>query len=111
MSTSTAAAAAASAAQPPAPKKYSLLFYTYVPDILERRDPFRAAHIQGAKDAVARGEMTMAGALAEPVDGAVFIFSPDCSVEKIEEFARRDPYVINGLVPEWKIRPWMVVAE
>ena len=110
MSTSSAVAASAAPA-PPAPKKYSLLFYTYVPDILERRDPFRAAHIQGAKDAVARGEMAMAGALAEPVDGAVFVFSPDCPVEKIEEFAKKDPYVINGLVPEWKIRPWMVVAE
>ena len=31
------------AAAPPAPKRFSLLFYSYVPDILERRDPFRAA--------------------------------------------------------------------
>lgn len=112
-STPTAAAAAASSASPPAPapKKYSLLFYSYVPDILERRDPYRAAHIQGAKDAVARGEMAMAGALAEPVDGAIFVFAPGVPIEKIEEFAKKDPYVVNGLVPEWKIRPWMVVAE
>jgi uncharacterized protein YciI len=88
-----------------------MLFYTYVPDILERRDPYRAAHIQGAKDAVARGEMRMAGALAEPVDGAVFVFAPETSVEKIEAFAKADPYVLNGLVTEWKVRPWMVVAE
>lgn len=111
----TAAAAAAAAASdspapPPAPKKFSLLFYSYVPDILERRDPYRAAHIQGAKDAVERGEMTMAGALAEPVDGAIFVFAPETSAEKIEAFAKNDPYVLNGLVTEWKIRPWMVVA-
>ena len=112
MSNSTIATAASSdaSAAPLAPKKFSLLFYSYVPDIIERRDPFRAAHIQGAKEAVARGEMTMAGALAEPVDGAVFVFAPETSVEKIEEFAQKDPYVVNGLVTEWKVRPWMVVA-
>jgi uncharacterized protein len=113
-SNSSAVAAAAAASTPaaaPAPKKFSMLFYTYVPDILERRDPYRAAHIQGAKDAVARGEMRMAGALAEPVDGAVFVFAPETSVEKIEAFAKADPYVLNGLVTAWKVRPWMVVAE
>lgn len=111
-SNSAAASAAASDVTPSAaaPKKISLLFYSYVPDILERRDPYRAAHIQRAKDAVARGEMTMAGALAEPVDGAVFIFAPETSTEKIEAFAKNDPYVVNGLVTEWKVRPWMVVA-
>ena len=108
---SNAAAAAAAAAAPPAPKRFSLLFYSYVPDILERRDPFRAAHIQGAKDAVASGEMKMAGALADPVDGAVFVFSPETPAERIEAFAKSDPYVVNGLVTEWKVRPWMVVAE
>lgn len=106
-----ASAAAASAPAPPAPKRFSLLFYSYVPDILERRDPFRAAHIQGAKDAVASGEMRMAGALADPVDGAVFVFSPETPQERIEAFAKNDPYVVNGLVTEWKVRPWMVVAE
>ena len=110
--TSNAASAAAAAAAPaPAPKRFSLLFYSYVPDILERRDPFRASHIQGAKDAVARGEMRMAGALADPVDGAVFVFSPETPQERIEAFAKSDPYVVNGLVTEWKVRPWMVVAE
>ena len=105
------ATAAAASAPPPAPKRFSLLFYSYVPDILERRDPYRAAHIQGAKDADARGEMRMAGALADPVDGAVFVFSPETPTEKIEAFAKSDPYVVNGLVTEWKVRPWMVVAE
>ena len=110
-SSNAAAGATVSAPAPPAPKRFSLLFYSYVPDILERRDPFRAAHIQGAKDAVARGEMRMAGALADPVDGAVFVFDPATPTETIEEFAKGDPYVKNGLVTEWKVRPWMVVAE
>ena len=27
-----------------------------------------------------------------------------------EEFARQDPYVINGVVTTWSVRPWMVVV-
>ena len=26
-----------------------------------------------------------------------------------EEFAKNDPYVVNGLVTEWNVRPWTVV--
>lgn len=82
----------------------------------------------------------MAGALTEPVDGAIFIFrnasktvsinltryfnlhygdtfvfSVKCqvvlaTVQEIEEFVQNDPYVVNGLVPSYTIRPYMVVA-
>ncbi len=27
----------------------------------------------------------------------------------VEEFARNDPYVLNGLVTRWEVRPWAVV--
>jgi hypothetical protein len=26
-----------------------------------------------------------------------------------EEFARRDPYLLNGLVTRWEVRSWAVV--
>lgn len=26
-----------------------------------------------------------------------------------EGFVRNDPYVVNGLVKEWRVRPWTVV--
>lgn len=87
---------------------YMLLQYSYVPDILEKRGPYREQHLAGANKMVGgalrhvqRGpcqrlmalshtvfslctammvpqaeenKLVMAGALAEPVDGAVFIF-------------------------------------
>src|SRR6266567_1598770 len=28
---------------------------------------------------------------------------------KVEAFARKDPYVVNGLVKKWEVRPWNVV--
>jgi len=29
----------------------------------------------------------------------------------VEDFVQADPYVINGLVKKWEIRPWTVVIE
>jgi uncharacterized protein YciI len=87
---------------------YSLLQYDYVPDILERRAPFREAHLTLAREAHERGALLMAGALTEPVDGAMFVFTTgDRAVA--EDFAARDPYVREGLVTAWRIRLWNVV--
>ena len=52
----------------------------------------------------------MAGALADPVDSAVLIFKGD-TPEVAESFAKNDPYVLNGLILEWKVRPWTVVIS
>lgn len=89
---------------------YSLLRYDYVPDILERRAPVRDAHLAQAREAHEQGVLLMAGALADPVDGAVFVFTTgDRSV--VEDFVARDPYVREGLVTAWRIRPWNVVIH
>jgi uncharacterized protein YciI len=85
-----------------------LLFYDYVPDVLERRPQFRGAHIQYARTSVARGELLLAGAFADPVDGAVLLFSAS-SKDAVEQFAREDPYVTGGLVTAWKVRAWTTV--
>lgn len=87
---------------------FYLLFYDYIGNAVERRAPFREAHLALARDAHARGELVLAGALAEPVDGAVLVFrASDPSV--VEAFVSRDPYVANGVVTRWRIRPWTVV--
>lgn len=87
---------------------YYLLFYDYVEDILERRAPFREEHLKNARSALEKGELVMAGALDEPVDGAVFVFKVE-NAEMVEPFVRQDPYVKNGLVTQWRVRPWQVV--
>lgn len=54
-----------------------------------------------------RGELFLAGTLANP-EGALLVFhTEDRAVA--ESFARQDPYVVNGLVARWEIRPWTVV--
>lgn len=86
-----------------------LLMYDLVPDYLERRSAYRDAHLQCAWAAVTRGELLLAGALAEPTDGAVLLFQSD-SPAAAEAFARADPYVIAGLVTQWRVRPWTTVV-
>ena len=83
-----------------------LLLYDYVTDVLTRRDPFRPDHLDLARSFLADGKLKLAGAYAEPVDGALFVFT---SREAAEEFISRDPYVANGLVTAHRIREWNVV--
>lgn len=86
-----------------------LLFYEVVDDYLERRQAHRSVHLEHAWAAVRRGELVLAGALADPADGAVFVFSGD-SPAAAEAFAREDPYVKNGLVKSWRVRSWTTVV-
>lgn len=89
--------------------KHFLLFYDVADDYLERRAQFRALHLEKAWAATDAGTLLLAGALAEPVDGAVLLFrAPD--KETVEAFARQDPYVQNGLVKTWRVREWTTVA-
>ncbi len=87
---------------------YYLLRYEYVPDIVERRAPFRAEHLSKASELHDRGVIAMAGAAGDPPDHAVFVFATDRR-DDVEEFARTDPYVLNGLVTDWRVDPWNVV--
>jgi uncharacterized protein YciI len=86
-----------------------LLFYDAAPDYAERRVAFRAAHLAHAWAAVERGELLLGGALADPIDGAVLLFQCD-SPAPVEAFASVDPYVTNGLVARWRVRPWTTVV-
>lgn len=79
-----------------------------VGDYVARRGAYREDHLRLARDAHRRGELVLAGALADPTDRALLVFrAADRHV--VEEFARNDPYVTSGLVTRWEVRPWTVV--
>ncbi len=87
---------------------YYALFYDVVDNYVERRAPYRGEHLRLVQEAHARGELVLGGAFSEPVDRALLVFRAlDKSV--VEAFVRHDPYVLNGLVTRWEIRPWTVV--
>jgi len=88
---------------------YYALFYEVVDDFVARRTPFRQEHLRLANEARERGEVLLAGALADPADRALIVFHA-ADKSKAEAFARKDPYVVNGLVKKWEVRPWNVVV-
>jgi len=86
-----------------------LLFYEVATDYITRRVQFRNAHLEKAWAASERGELVLGGALANPPDAAILLFRGD-SPEVAENFAKADPYVINGVVTRWHVREWTTVA-
>lgn len=86
-----------------------LLLYDFVPDYLERRPAHRAEHLRLAWQSQVRGELLLAGALADPVDGAVLLFQGE-NDGAARAFAEADPYVRAGLVRRWSVRPWTTVV-
>lgn len=86
-----------------------LLFYDIVEGFMEKRAPFRPAHLEHIRKAYAAGSLVMAGALADPVDGSVLVFRGE-SADAAESFAKADPYVLNGLVTSWHVRAWRTVV-
>jgi uncharacterized protein len=88
---------------------YYALFYYVVDGFVERRVPFREAHLDHARHASNRGELALGGALADPADTALIVFRGD-SPDAARSFAEKDPYVRNGLVQRWEVRPWNVVV-
>jgi len=87
-----------------------VLIYELVDDYLARRVAVREEHLGLARAAHDRGELLLAGALADPYDRALLVFAGD-GPDVAEAFARADPYVIQGLVSSWKVRQWNEVLE
>jgi uncharacterized protein len=89
------------------PETLQLLIYEYVPDIVERRGPYREGHLAAIARHHASGAIVMAGAVGDPVDGGLLVFR-DASA--IETYLRDDPYVDAGLVVRHRVEPWTVVT-
>ena len=88
------------------PERRYVLFYDYVDDILERRGPHRDEHLAGIRAGLEDGRIVMAGPLGDPPSGAAIVFTER---EAAEAFANADPYVANGLVPDWRVELWTLV--
>lgn len=87
---------------------YYILHYITVPDYVEKRTPYRPEHLELAKKMFDEGTLYMAGALTDPSDEVILVFKSDNPSSAVE-FAKNDPYVKNGVVVSWTVRPWNVV--
>jgi uncharacterized protein YciI len=84
-----------------------VLEYTLAGEYLERRAALREDHLALARAAHERGELLLAGAMPDPYDRALLVWTAPRDV--VERFAEQDPYVVQGLVTAWTIRDWNVV--
>jgi uncharacterized protein YciI len=89
------------------PDLYTVLLYEYVDNMLDRRVPYREDHLEHVRAAKERGELYNAGAIGE-AESAFFVFEPD-GERLARTFVAGDPYVVNDLVPTWRVTTWNVV--
>ncbi len=83
--------------------KYVLL-YESAEDVAQKAPHHAAAHSRHWHPFHERGELLLIGPFGDPQSqGAMAIFT---TREAAEEFARKDPFVVNGVVRSWEIREW-----
>jgi hypothetical protein len=88
--------------------RYFVLVYYVADGFVTKRVPLREAHLARVREAYARGDLLLAGAMGEPVDRAMLLFRV-ADRSTAEHFARTDPYVTEGL-ERWEVQPWAVVV-
>lgn len=91
------------------PRTFAIL-YSYVPDILERRQPHRAAHLERLRKMETEGRMVIAGAFSDPADGALIVVQA-AEIGDVYEWIAGDPYVKAGLVTGASIRELAVAIR
>jgi uncharacterized protein len=90
------------------PKLY-VVQYDYVADALEKRRPYREAHLSLIDKQVKLGHVVLAGAIDSPPTGGLLILR-NLSSNEIEQLVQQDPYVIHGVVMKYTIKPYLAVA-
>jgi uncharacterized protein YciI len=83
--------------------KTYVLFYDSADDVRAKAPQHFPAHRARWGEFRARGTLLLIGTFANPEEGAMAVFT---SREAAEEFARGDPFVLNGVVRDWYIREW-----
>jgi len=89
----------------------AILRYDYVEDIVERRGPYRDAHLDLVRRYAEDGALAVAGATGDPPSGALFVFEGDDPAAEAAAFIAEDPYAEAGLVLSSGVEPWTVVAS
>ncbi len=80
-----------------------VMLYEVAADGLPKARIHFEAHRARLDEFHARGVLLMAGAFANPAEGAMGIFT---TREAAEEFVADDPFVVNGVVSKWSLREW-----
>ena len=80
-----------------------VMFYEVAPDGMPNVPANFPGHRARLDEFHRRGVRLMAGPYANPLEGALAVFT---SREAAEEFIQGDPFVMNGVVGKWSLREW-----
>jgi uncharacterized protein len=81
-----------------------VLNYRAVEDFMPLAREHGASHVARLRQFHSAGTLLMVGTLREPMNGdALGVFT---TREAAEDFVSSDPFVLNGVVESWSVRPW-----
>ena len=93
------------------PEQLHILFYEYVPDVVERRSPHREGHLALIRRWYDEGRIVMAGGLGDPPHAGLIVLRADDPQAAAEAFVAEDPYQPAGLVTSWRVEPFLNVTS
>lgn len=80
---------------------------SYCPDVLEKRAPFRQAHLDSLKELQRTGKLLSIGPTQDITKVFAVYQSPD--LESARQLVEADPYWKNGIWTEYEIYEWVQV--
>jgi uncharacterized protein YciI len=81
-----------------------VMFYDSDDDVASKAPAHFPAHRARLDEFHAQGTLLMVGTFGDPQDeGSMAVFT---TRKAAEEFAREDPFVLNGVVRNWYVREW-----
>jgi uncharacterized protein len=81
---------------------------TYAPDGAESRVPFRAEHLRGAVERLARGDYALVGAFADVSASVILVRA--ATADAAAALVREDVYLRNGVWVEVRARAFGMVV-
>ncbi len=89
--------------------KTFVLQYHYVDNMLDKRDPFRAGHLEHTKLHIEQGHLMAGGGFLPEVKRGMLLFRTE-ERSTVEAFAKNDPFVKGGLVTHHEIFEWGILV-
>ncbi|KAL4434652.1 hypothetical protein ABPG77_002775 [Micractinium sp. CCAP 211/92] len=93
-----------------AQEEYLVLQYDYThndAELLAKREPFLQDHLARCREMAKRGKLLLWGSVGSPVDAGMLIWR-NADQAEVQAFVKHDPFVVNGLVRHWTIKPFHV---
>ena len=82
-----------------------VIWSSYCENVLEKRAPYRQAHLEGLNQQKERGILVTIGPTADL--SQVFAIYQAASESEVRELIESDPYWQNGIWTEYQVKEWI----